>query len=891
MNDKFRNKAFCAAFLVVPFICVRAQGVITITIAPAPPADTVVTPGETIAMEFFYTSDVDFLIKGAQAGMACSYSNGTTTLTIVPNGISPLATSAGGIAALCPGGLAPYNPFDCYVARAPQPLAPPCSMVAGQMYYMATFTYRASDCSTDPIVIRAEPFGVADGAPEVTDESRVRDNSIGNGNLVPIVAENFSTLIMDAAGVCCRGFHCEGEAINQTCCAAGAIFRPAVSCAEPLPCPFACTTDAVCTDNDPCNGLEACNLQTGQCYYAGALSQCRDSDPCTNNFCDVDHPNSDPETGCAAVAAGVMYTRGADILLRSRLDGSGSSTVTPTEPVATTEAVRTLAVDIVRQQIYWTDPKVGVIKRAGAADGSGLQGVVYRWQRMIPGGIRINPLDHKMYWFNQAAKSYHRANTDGSSRETLFTLPSTEPIPYSSAIDPWNGVVYWETGSSHRRASFDGSDLQILNPTVTHTVNIAVDVSGGKIYWTGSNSVWRSNLPNGSDPERIVESSNLYPTGLDLDLNSGKLYVMVRSGNTTGIRRANLDGTDLQDVINLPFTSSSWDLALDAHSQKLYWSEPSRKLIYQLNTDGTGLSVIATSLVGPYALAVDSESGDLVWDERDWSIIRRANLDGSNSRVVVTQPLSPAGLALNSSAGNLFYTDRSMVFRADLDGTNSELLFEPPSLTLNSGGIALDQAGARMFWFSSPYIYSGNLDGGEAQIVIEVGSATDLKVSILLDTTENKLYWTTPQRIHRANLDGSAIELVLYHPPGIRGFSIDPRFGKLYWTDGSRTLRRCDLDGSETEIINEELPMDTYEIVIDPSCSFQTLFGDIAPPEGDGIVDLDDLLCVLVEFSDTGKCPTGDIYPCEGNGFVDLEDLLTLLDAMNGIYACPPTIP
>jgi len=67
------------------------------------------------------------------------------------------------------------------------------------------------------------------------------------------------------------------------------------------------------------------------------------------------------------------------------------------------------------------------------------------------------------------------------------------------------------------------------------------------------------------------------------------------------------------------------------------------------------------------------------------------------------------------------------------------------------------------------------------------------------------------------------------------------------------------------------------------------LFGDIAPPGGDGIVDLNDILCVLDGFANQLNCPDADLIPCGGGGDgIDLNDILAVLDAFSADYACPP---
>lgn len=65
-------------------------------------------------------------------------------------------------------------------------------------------------------------------------------------------------------------------------------------------------------------------------------------------------------------------------------------------------------------------------------------------------------------------------------------------------------------------------------------------------------------------------------------------------------------------------------------------------------------------------------------------------------------------------------------------------------------------------------------------------------------------------------------------------------------------------------------------------------FGDIVPT---CIIDVDDLLCVLDDFTDPAACVfDADIYgagECPPNGIIDVDDILAVLDAFEGRYRCP----
>ena len=67
------------------------------------------------------------------------------------------------------------------------------------------------------------------------------------------------------------------------------------------------------------------------------------------------------------------------------------------------------------------------------------------------------------------------------------------------------------------------------------------------------------------------------------------------------------------------------------------------------------------------------------------------------------------------------------------------------------------------------------------------------------------------------------------------------------------------------------------------------MYGDAYPSEtnGDGLIDSDDILCMLFNFEELGVCPGADIAPCGGDGMMDVDDLLAMLNTFSGQPPCP----
>lgn len=83
----------------------------------------------------------------------------------------------------------------------------------------------------------------------------------------------------------------------------------------------------------------------------------------------------------------------------------------------------------------------------------------------------------------------------------------------------------------------------------------------------------------------------------------------------------------------------------------------------------------------------------------------------------------------------------------------------------------------------------------------------------------------------------------------------------------------------------DDLDVCTFDACADGQCSHDfTVYGDV---NGMGVVDLDDILCVLAGFEALGNCPNADIWPsCTGNGLIDMDDILSVIAAFGGADPC-----
>jgi len=217
-----------------------------------------------------------------------------------------------------------------------------------------------------------------------------------------------------------------------------------------------------------------------------------------------------------------------------------------------------------------------------------------------------------------------------------------------------------------------------------------------------------------------------------------------------------------------------------------------------------------------------TRSGRLFVLELSGDRIHSMNPDGSDRKTIVTDCRFPDGIAVDVEAGHIYWTNMGV----------------PP---LNDGSIE-----------------RADLDGGNRKVIVAPGG-THTPKQLHLDKENGKLYWGDREgmRVMRANLDGSQVETLVERGRGDKdqrdetrwcvGITIDPKFGKIYWTQKGATkgglgrIFRANID-----IPKGETPTNRSDI--------EVLFDHLPEP-----VDLElDLANRILYWTDRGDPPRGN---------------------------------
>ena len=378
---------------------------------------------------------------------------------------------------------------------------------------------------------------------------------------------------------------------------------------------------------------------------------------------------------------------------RADLDGSNIETLAifPDAPEPTDGKLyrkapepTSITLDVTDGKMYWTDSSHAIYR--ANLDGSNAEPFFTGGGN--PWGIALDIPGNKIYWTEHEAQKVQRADLDGTNVEVLLTSKPT--IPVGLALDGAENKMYWTDQGTNmiRRADLDGANNEDLVKALRTPVGLALDVVGSKMYWTNSDTsvIQRADL-DGSNVENILTVPDIQDIsphrgigmgGIALDVIGGKMYwTDWQTVETEGwfssqyeIRRANLDGTNVEVLRRNGLGSTTNDLprragiALDLIGGKMYWTHESESMsntdhdqitsLHRSNLDGSDVEDFELYMGTSDIIAVDAVRGKLYWSYRTkyrygsfgWSAIHRSNLYGNNQEPLVGSGWNIGSIAL-----------------------------------------------------------------------------------------------------------------------------------------------------------------------------------------------------------------------------------------------------
>ena len=425
--------------------------------------------------------------------------------------------------------------------------------------------------------------------------------------------------------------------------------------------------------------------------------------------------------------------------------------------------------------------------------------------------------EDRIYWADRGGISWSNWQ-EGSTPQRIVTADTRRPGKI--AVDASGGKIYWvdKRGNTIQWSDLDGSnseplpgDTEGINNVLRSwswsggiaTIDIALDLERGKVYCAGIVNAGDYTFGeiyranlDGSDPE-IVER---WPaTSLALDTARGFIYLA--SG---GIYRVDLSGSGAKEVVSATYPVDVADVALDWAGNKLYWTTTDG-VIRRSNPDGSDVEDVLTGLDAPAAaIALDPEEGKVYWAVTEgryywphYGALLRANLDGSGMEHVVEQG-EVVAFDLDLQGRKIYWTDaRGTIHRANVDGTGVEDLFAP--MVRAPYSVAVDPEAGRLYWTDvvAGAVQRAGLDGSSPEVVVR-----GLKSPRGIALDGGRLYWADSGtgKIQSADPDGFDVVDIVAELESPDKVAVDLAHRRIYWTEPVRSLiRRADLDGAHIE--------------------------------------------------------------------------------------------
>jgi len=466
-----------------------------------------------------------------------------------------------------------------------------------------------------------------------------------------------------------------------------------------------------------------------------------------------------------------------------------------------------LSVSVVRteaRKVYWTDGR-GI--HCADTDGANRR-TLFAVQIGNPQSIALDPIAGKIYWTDLNTRRIQRANLDGTDIEEIV---ATGDYPRGIAIDTEGRKLYWIEAGRQRgiqRANLDGTAIETFLVMGAYPRRIAVDANTQQVFWTDALSMVIQRIGFDGVGARPVVKTERGPAENDLPmaLAGENLYwpVYDQDSKTESIRRANPRDKNEEDVIG---GVARWvkSMAVDPTHQRIYWasydSDSRLGRISCANLDGTDIEILiqTEALRVPTDISVDAVNGKFYWIESiqtpfgGTGRIRWANLDGTEAKDLIDEGLrAPCGLDVDPTSDKLYWTDfgTHKIQRANLDSTGIEDLVLGLQIPL---GLAVDEIHGKMYWtdFGAGKVQRANLDGTGVETLVETGVVPEwigLR-SISVDTIEEKIYWTDGGSIFKANVDGTDRRAIGAGGTQINGVFVDESRAKLYWTSNGFQLK------------------------------------------------------------------------------------------------------
>ncbi|MBZ0268105.1 DUF5050 domain-containing protein [bacterium] len=248
---------------------------------------------------------------------------------------------------------------------------------------------------------------------------------------------------------------------------------------------------------------------------------------------------------------------------------------------------------------------------------------------------------------------------------------------------------------------------------------------------------------------------------------------------------------------------------VDEASGYVYWvaeDNSSVRSIRRARIDGSQKGVLLTADVG-LDFEIDPAEGKMYWTD-GFGEMYRADLDGTDAEVVVGFPFTALWLELDPLEDAMYWIGPGAVYRSNRDGFGRTLLYSSPA----AESLEFDLPSRMLYWTNGDgVLFRGASDGTDGPI----GVGTDVAGNFQLDSTGDFVYWAEevfPTIFHmlRTDLNGQNLTPVgdtLFQISDITLLPSASPLEKVYWAEAANDdIHRSGVDGSSPELLTPADP-------------------------------------------------------------------------------------
>ncbi|XP_046386652.1 prolow-density lipoprotein receptor-related protein 1 isoform X2 [Ischnura elegans] len=553
--------------------------------------------------------------------------------------------------------------------------------------------------------------------------------------------------------------------------------------------------------------------------------------------------HNDPidETKCIGIEEFLFYSINWEIK-GLPLGGDNSSKVLA--PISKVSMATSVDFHAGLDYLYWVDSDHGRVTRI-RRDGTGRQTVVEHIESVDSiavdwvTGLAVDWIGGNIYWTDPKFGVIEMAHLNGSHRYVVVAGRGMEK-PMSIAVSPVDGLLFWsdwgkETTPRIESACLDGSHRRVLaNDSVSHINDLAIDYRDHKLYWCDSSmdSIERMNF-DGSVREKLLHRTHL-ENPYALAIHNDRIFWIDITHLSGSIKEAPLSNLTDFKVLRRGLGDSLKDIQIFSKSRQMgtnpcaisnggcqelclfNGSHPVCACAHgKVAADGKTCEEYDAFLMYSRVMAIDSIH-----------MVDELNMNAPFPSIQSKKYMRNAiGLSFDYATKRIFYSDiqSGSINSVYFNGTGKEhtVIVEKRG---SIEGLAFESVNRILYWTCNNdatinCIPIDNSTKENVRTIIKLGT-NDKPRGIAVDGCQSKIYWTNWNSHHpsiqRAHWDGSNMESIITTEIRMpNALDLDHKAQKIYWGDARLDkIERCEYDGTHRVVLAKVSPQHPFDIAV-----------------------------------------------------------------------------